>query len=145
MNRLTAGLASFLRLASLLTLAGLIFGSTLTFARETRRTPADDEIRTVRLAELPPEARDTLVLIKRGGPFPYPRKDGSTFGNYESRLPAQRRAYYREYTVPTPGKNDRGARRIVAGRGPTGDVATSGEYYYTHDHYRSFRRIEERP
>ena len=141
MNRL----AAFFRLVSLLTLAGFIFGSTLACARETRTPQVSGTIRAIPLTELPPEARETLVLIKRGGPFPYPRKDGSTFGNFERRLPAQSRGYYREYTVPTPGEKDRGARRIVAGSGRNGDVATSGEYYYTHDHYRSFRRIEERP
>ena len=76
-------------------------------------------------------------------PFPYPRKDGSTFGNFEKRLPLQAQGYYREYTVPTPGSRDRGARRIIAGEGRGGDVANSGEYYYTDDHYRSFRRIRE--
>lgn len=91
---------------------------------------ADD----VRRADLPPEAQQTLRLIERGGPFPY-RKDGAVFGNYERRLPARPRGHYREYTVPTPGARDRGARRIVAG----GD----GERYYTEDHYRSFRRIRE--
>ncbi|MBK9445763.1 MAG: ribonuclease [Betaproteobacteria bacterium] len=93
----------------------------------------------VALSSLPPEARRTLQLIKQGGPFPYPRKDGSTFGNYEKRLPYQPRGHYREYTVPTPGSRDRGARRIVAGSPPE----TSGEYYYTDNHYRSFRRIRE--
>jgi ribonuclease T1 len=58
------------------------------------------------------------------------------FSNREKLLPLQRRGYYREYTVRTPGARDRGARRIVAGRG--------GEYYYTEDHYRSFRRIIEK-
>ena len=82
-------------------------------------------------------------MIKQGGPFPYPRKDGSIFNNFEKRLPERPRGYYREYTVPTPGSRDRGARRIVAGSGRTGSVATSGEYYYSHDHYRSFRRIQE--
>lgn len=96
----------------------------------------------VLLADLPGEARETLALIKRGGPFPY-RKDGSVFGNYERRLPARPRGYYREYTVPTPGSRDRGARRIVAGEGPRADVRSSGEYYYTNNHYRSFRRIVE--
>ncbi|MEY2895789.1 MAG: hypothetical protein RL669_58 [Pseudomonadota bacterium] len=96
----------------------------------------------VTLAELPPEARQTLVLIQRGGPYPY-RKDGTVFGNRERHLPAQPRGYYTEYTVRTPRERDRGARRLVAGRGPTGDPATSGEYYYTADHYRSFRRIRE--
>lgn len=84
--------------------------------------------------ELPSQARQTLALIKAGGPFPY-AQDGRIFGNREGALPAQRRGYYREYTVPTPGLRARGARRLVAGRG--------GEYYYTEDHYRTFRRIRE--
>jgi ribonuclease T1 len=50
-------------------------------------------------------------------------------------LPPQQHGYYREYTVRTPGARDRGARRIVAGAG--------GEYYYSADHYRSFKRIRE--
>lgn len=86
------------------------------------------------LAQLPPEARQTLALIRQGGSFPY-GKDGSTFGNREGLLPRQSRGYYREYTVVTPGSRDRGARRIVAGR--------AGEYWYSADHYRSFRRIRE--
>ena len=88
----------------------------------------------VALSQLPPEAARTLALIKQGGPFPY-KKDGTVFGNRERRLPAREQGYYREYTVPTPGSKDRGARRIVAGRG--------AEYYYTDDHYDSFRRIRE--
>lgn len=107
--------------------------------RESRQT---DATATVRLATLPAEARETLAAIKRGGPFPY-RKDGSIFGNHERRLPARPHGYYREYTVATPGARDRGARRIVAGQGVTGDVRTSGEYYYTDNHYRSFRKIVE--
>lgn len=86
------------------------------------------------LARLPPEARQTLALIRKGGPFPY-AKDGSVFSNREGLLPRQSRGYYREYTVPTPGARDRGARRIIAGRG--------SEYWYTGDHYRSFLRIRE--
>jgi len=85
-------------------------------------------------AELPPEAVDTLELIDAGGPFPYPDKDGSTFGNFEGILPEEDDGYYAEYTVPTPGSPDRGARRIVAGDG--------GEFYYTEDHYESFSRID---
>jgi ribonuclease T1 len=100
---------------------------------------ARQSLDSVTLSALPPEAQRTLHLIKQGGPFPYPRKDGSTFGNYEKRLPYQPRGHYREYTVPTPGSRDRGARRIIAGSPPE----TSGEYYYTDDHYRSFRRIKE--
>ena len=85
-------------------------------------------------AELPKEARETLALIRAGGPFPYPQ-DGRTFQNREKLLPQQARGYYREYTVKTPGARDRGARRIVSGKG--------GEFYYTADHYRSFKRIIE--
>ena len=131
---------AFLRLALFLTLAGFIFGSRFAPAREVRTA---GRIETIRLADLSPEARETLALIKRGGPFPFPRKDGSTFGNFENRLPERPRGYYREYTVPTPGSRDRGARRIVAGGRRAGDVAVSGEYYYTQDHYRNFRRIQE--
>ena len=86
------------------------------------------------LEALPAEARQTLERIKDNGPFPY-RQDGKTFGNRERRLPLRAQGYYREYTVKTPGSRDRGARRIVAGNG--------GEFYYTEDHYRSFRRIRE--
>jgi ribonuclease T1 len=88
----------------------------------------------VAAAELPYEAQRTLVLIRNNGPFPYSR-DGVIFGNYEKRLPLRQRGYYREYTVKTPGSRDRGARRIVAGR--------ADEFYYTDDHYRTFRRIRE--
>jgi len=96
----------------------------------------------IALADLPPEARTTLTLIKKGGPFPY-GKDGSVFGNFEKHLPLKPRGYYREYTVRTPGVSHRGARRIVAGAGAQWDVRRSGEYYYTGDHYESFRRIRE--
>ena len=88
----------------------------------------------VRLADLPPEAAATVALIHQDGPFPY-GKDGSTFGNRERILPPKRYGYYREFTVPTPGSYDRGARRIIAG--------DAGELYYTDDHYGSFRRILE--
>jgi ribonuclease T1 len=96
----------------------------------------------VSLAELPAQARETVALIRKGGPYPY-RRDGSVFGNREKRLPLKPRGYYTEYTVRTPSERDRGPRRIVAGKGMTGNPATSGEYYYTDDHYNSFRRIRE--
>lgn len=96
----------------------------------------------ISFSALPREAQETLARIKRGGPFPY-RKDGAVFGNFERRLPTQPRGYYREYTVPTPGARDRGARRIVAGLGSAGDVRYSDEYYYTDNHYLSFRKIRE--
>src|SRR6185312_8450817 len=83
-------------------------------------------------AFLPPEARHTLALIAGGGPFPHDQ-DGVVFGNHEHLLPAKPRGYYHEYTVETPGARDRGARRIITGGNPP-EV-----YYYTDDHYRSFR------
>jgi ribonuclease T1 len=88
----------------------------------------------IAVQKLPAEARQTLSLIQANGPFPY-QQDGRTFNNREKLLPSRERGYYREYTVKTPGSQDRGARRIVAGKG--------AEYYYTDDHYRSFRRIVE--
>ena len=100
--------------------------------------PAGSDTRLPSHAGLPPEAIETLALIQRGGPFPY-RKDGTTFQNRERLLPAKPRGYYREYTVPTPGARDRGARRIVAGGNPP-EV-----FYYTADHYSSFRQIEPLP
>jgi ribonuclease T1 len=92
----------------------------------------------IKVAALPQEARTTLSLIKKGGSFPFD-KDGVVFGNRENLLPKRARDHYSEYTVATPGKRSRGTRRIVAG----GDPKTSGEYYYSDDHYRSFRRIRE--
>jgi ribonuclease T1 len=83
---------------------------------------------------LPAEARRTLALIRTGGPYSY-TQDDQTFGNFERVLPRKASGYYREYTVPTPGESDRGARRIVAGAG--------GENYYTQDHYDSFKFIAE--
>ncbi len=132
-----AKLIAVLRLALITALAGLLGFALPAAAREGYSSHG------ILVADLPPEAQRTLRLIQRGGPFPYPRKDGSSFGNFEKRLPVQVRGYYREYTVPTPGSRDRGPRRIVAGEGRNGDVATSGEYYYTDDHYRTFRRIRE--
>lgn len=108
-------------LAALLTIPGAVWA----------RGPALPEVAP---AQLPTEARDSLDLIRRGGPYPY-RQDDSVFGNRERMLPAQPRGYYREYTVRTPGSRDRGARRIIAGDRPP------AVFYYTDDHYRSFRRI----
>ena len=101
-------------------------------------TPAADAwtpssgLSAVAVADLPAEARTTLTLIDSGGPFPY-AKDGAVFGNIEGLLPARSRGYYHEYTVPTPGSADRGARRLVAG--------DDGDVYWTDDHYESFRQV----
>ena len=91
----------------------------------------------VALASLPPEAQRTDQLIHSGGPFPFSR-DGVVFGNYEKRLPREPRGWYHEYTVPTPGARNRGARRIICGgKQPTEPDAC----FYTEDHYNSFHRI----
>lgn len=122
------------RLLLLLSLAVLLPGCAPASAPDDSRAAAVHPAH----AGLPPEALDTLALIRRGGPYPY-RKDGSAFHNRERLLPAAARGYYREYTVPTPGSPDRGARRIVTGGDPP------VVFYYTADHYRSFRRIEPLP
>ena len=101
---------------------------------DARPSPTRPGLPEVRASELPDEARRTLALIARGGPYPYTRDD-VTFGNFERILPRKSSGYYKEYTVPTPGESDRGARRIVAGK--------AGEKYYTADHYNSFKFIIE--
>jgi ribonuclease T1 len=93
-----------------------------------------DGLATARSSTLPVQARQVLRLIEAGGPFPCPQ-DGTVFGNVERLLPVHPRGWYHEYTVPTPGSPDRGARRIVAGQ--------DGARYYTADHYESFVRIED--
>ena len=95
---------------------------------------ASTGIKTISLTQLPPEAKTTISLIQRGGPFPYPQKDGTVFSNFEKRLPVAARGYYREYTVPTPGARNRGARRIIASQ--------RLDYYYTGDHYATFAKIQ---
>ena len=113
-------------------------GSSATSARPGAAVVPDgragDALPVVRSADLPVQARQVLRLIDTGGPFPYPQ-DGTVFGNVERLLPAHPRGWYHEYTVPTPGSPDRGARRIVAGQ--------DGTRYYTADHYESFARIED--
>ena len=96
-------------------------------------TEPDSGLPVVALVTLPVEARETVALIDRDGPFPY-AKDGAVFGNRERLLPARPNGFYREYTVPTPGEDDRGPRRIV-----TGD--DGGQLFYTADHYASFVRV----
>jgi ribonuclease T1 len=97
------------------------------------RTLASEGL-VVRASELPAQARETLELIKRGGPYSY-AQDGAVFANRERRLPIAPRGTYREYTVKTPGRSDRGGRRIIA--------SDTGQFWYSDDHYRSFRRIIE--
>jgi len=90
------------------------------------------DLPAITVAELPPEALQTIALISRNGPYPY-EQDGTVFSNREGILPPEAQGYYREYTVPTPGSPDRGARRLVVG--------AEGEVYYTDDHYTSFSEV----
>ncbi|GAB3859629.1 hypothetical protein GCM10028801_21320 [Nocardioides maradonensis] len=108
-------------------------GSGSSYSAKEHGTDAVSGLGYVDLSSLPPEAAQTVALIDQGGPFPYPDHDGGTFGNYEGLLPAQRSGYYKEYTVPTPGESDRGARRIIAG--------ADGTLYWTGDHYEHFAVI----
>ena len=89
-------------------------------------------------ASIQSELDKTLALIKQGGPFPY-SQDGSVFQNRERQLPAQPRGYYHEYTVRTPGLSNRGPRRIVTGGNPP------VIFYYSEDHYQTFRILEKQP
>ena len=133
------------RFKPLILLAALVLGF---FAWQTRHAPAPGEHGGNRTTAsqhstpatplpgfLPAEARNTLNLIVRRGPFEH-RQDGGVFGNYEGLLPKQPCGYYHEYTVETPGARNRGARRIITGGTPP------VVWYYTGDHYRSFRRLE---
>ena len=126
-----------LALTSLLTVAA-ISGAPLAQAWDWKGRPAEVGAATVRVTELPRQGRETYELIRQGGPFPHD-KDGTVFGNRERLLPSEKRGYYREYTVLTPGSRDRGARRIVCG----GPPRTPHACYYTADHYASFRKIVE--
>jgi ribonuclease T1 len=94
---------------------------------------AEPQVDSISVEQLPPEARQTLARIHAGGPFPYAR-DGVRFENFEGRLPPRARGTYHEYTVRTPGRRNRGERRIIVG---------DGAFYYTDDHYETFRRILE--
>lgn len=90
------------------------------------------DLNSIRDAAERDQVRSIIDAIDAGGPFRY-SKDGSTWQNRERRLPKQRPGHYREYTVDTPGSDDRGARRIIAG--------AEHEIYYTRDHYDSFTQL----
>ncbi|MET8622896.1 ribonuclease [Kitasatospora sp. NPDC004669] len=97
--------------------------------------PADPALADVCRTKLPSQAQDTLTLIAKNGPYPYNR-DGIVFENRESRLPKKADGYYHEFTVLTPGSNDRGTRRVVTGG--------AGEQYWSPDHYATFQEIDPR-
>ena len=120
-----------------LVLTGFVFATVLASGWVQAKGPAlADPSATISVAELPRPGAQTFELIHQGGPFAH-EKDGVVVGNRERLLPAQKRGYYREYTVTTPGARNRGARRIVCG----GQARTPDTCYYTADHYASFRRI----
>jgi ribonuclease T1 len=127
----SSGLSNKLVLACFL-VSGLLFTNMV----QAKGSLHGDGLAVITQGELPPQGRDTYEKILQGGPFRY-EKDGTVFGNRERILPSQKRGYYREYTVKTPGSRDRGARRIVCGGKPT----TPDACYYTADHYSSFRKI----
>jgi ribonuclease T1 len=122
------------RLTALLGILALAFAIAVGVGPSFSGASSESKAAQVRLDDLPKEAQNTLRLVKTQGPFPY-KRDGVIFGNFEGRLPKKPRGYYKEFTVPTPGARDRGTRRIVTGR--------NSEYYYTDDHYETFRRILE--
>lgn len=121
-------------------LAAALTGTGLVQARQSSQDGSSAESRSavISAAELPKAGQVTYGLIRAGGPFPF-EKDGMVFGNRERQLPTERRGFYREYTVTTPGSRDRGARRIVCG----GPARAPHACYYTADHYASFRKIVE--
>jgi len=120
-----------------LVLTGLLLTVALALGLAHARMPAQVDVQaTVRLADLPKQGEQVYALIHQGGPFAS-EKDGTVFGNRERLLPAKKRGYYLEYTVPTPGARNRGVRRIVCG----GQPRLPEVCYFTADHYASFRRI----
>ena len=120
-------------------LVAALSGTGLAYARQPFQDgSADSRASAIRVDDLPKAGRVTYELIRAGGPFPF-EKDGSVFGNRERLLPTERRGFYREYTVSTPGTRDRGARRIVCG----GPARKPHACFYTADHYASFRKILE--
>ena len=136
MNRKKAGVKAWVAVAAMAVAA--VWGVQARTSPEASsplvtRAPSD----TIALAALPPQGRDVMGQIRQGGPFRY-EKDGTVFGNRERLLPRHKRGFYREYTVPTPGLDHRGARRIVCG----GSQPKAPEAcYYTEDHYSSFKLI----
>jgi ribonuclease T1 len=132
-----AGRAALAVVASLAVLAS-VPPAAQAFSRTDPSATTLSRQRVVGLTQLPPQGQEVYRQILAGGPFRY-SKDGIVFGNREARLPRKTRGYYHEYTVPTPGSRDRGARRIVCG----GEIVQSPETcFYSQDHYQSFQKID---
>lgn len=131
------GVGSYGTVVALLATVAMAAGTFLVQARAPE--PSASSATTIPLSALPPQGQQVMGQILQGGPFRY-EKDGTVFFNRERLLPNQKRGYYREYTVPTPGLSHRGARRIVCGgeRPRLPDAC-----YYTEDHYASFKKIAQ--
>lgn len=123
--------------AALAAVLAAVLGTIAVQARAPNATISGSSAASVVVTGLPSQGQDVMHQIRQGGPFRYD-KDGSVFGNRERLLPGEKRGYYREYTVPTPGLGHRGARRIVCGGFKP---RTPEACYYTEDHYSSFRLI----
>jgi ribonuclease T1 len=122
-------------LVALCALVVIVGGWALMRANSPAPATSSAGVPTCPLATLPAQAADTVRAIHSDGPFPFPRSDGAVFGNREGHLPHQKRGYYHEYTVVTPGARDRSARRIITGGSP---LTNPFQYFYTGDHYDSF-------
>ena len=121
-------------LALIALVLALAVGYGIKAAQSGNSSPRPSVTQTSPVSSLPAQVTQTVALIERGGPFPYPHSDGVVFHNNEQVLPREPDGYYREYTVPTPGAADRGARRLITGK--------DGEFYYTPDHYESFVKVD---
>lgn len=113
---------------------GSSLGSTRGLTQGHQAAQGGQDLPVIAVADLSAEARGTLQAIKQGGPFAF-KRDGAVFNNFERVLPKRQHGYYHEYTVVIPGMDNRGVRRIISGE--------SNEYYYTADHYQTFKRILE--
>jgi ribonuclease T1 len=132
---------SWVGAGSLLSITLIALGLMLVPAAQAKGPAPQASSSSIALADLPKQARETYALILAGGPFAYD-KDGTVFGNRERQLPAEKRGYYREYTVKTPYARTRGAKRIVCGGSQSVGKPNQPEVcYYTEDHYASFKRI----
>ncbi len=128
---------AYSQVSSVLFVAALLFSATPALQAKSSVAEASSKAPVIALADLPKQGRETYALILAGGPFAYD-KDGTVFGNRERQLPAEKRGFYREYTVKTPYARTRGAKRIVCGGS---QPAKPEACYYTEDHYASFKRI----
>jgi ribonuclease T1 len=134
MRRVRRPLLALIALLVALAVGYLVRGTDGTSSSSPRPSASGVQTDDTPLSSLPSQVAETVRLVDSGGPFPYPHNDGVTFHNNERRLPPEPDGFYREYTVPTPGSDDRGARRLIVGR--------DGGYWYTGDHYETFVPVD---